>query len=308
MPPEPSPALSGSEVAWGDREPAHATHRLDVNTTTRNTRRIDGWMLAVDIRLPWRLPKPPGDRPAPAEQGLEDHAPNLRTLGWVPAPIDVVVHVSGETDVRAAQALAAEPGIGRIALLRASPPSSWGDRIERVETVEGFDVVVGTGAPTALEASEAGVAAVLTDHPPQAVPPSVVWASPRGLALALASHHPHATVVATVPGEPLSRGSFVASFPPPIGRVLAGEPDRLGVRWAPVQGDFGGVLVERDGELTVVTDDRRFLAAACLAAGVTLVPHLRGVEPVWEEADRYLAALHRFGLVTAAAVTRPSER
>lgn len=225
-----------------------------------------------------------------------------------PNLIDVVVHVSGETEVRAAQALAAEPGIGRIALLRATPPGSWGSRIERVDTVEGFDVVVGTGAPAALEAAGAGLAVVLADHPPQASPPAVVWASPRGLAFALAGHRPHPNVVVTEPGEPLDRGSFVASFPPPIGRVLAGEPDSLGVRWAPVEGDFGGVLVERDGDLTVITDDRRFLAAACLAAGVTLVPQLRRVQPVWQQTDRYLAAIHRFGLVTAAAVTPPAER
>ncbi len=222
--------------------------------------------------------------------------------------IDVVVHVSGETEARAAQALAAEPGIGRIALLRTSPPGSWGDRIERVEKVDGFDVVVGTGAPTALEATEAGLPVVLTDHPPQATPPAVVWASPRGLALALAGGDPDAVVVVTVPGQPLSRGSFAAPFPPPIGRVLAGRPDALGVRRAPVEGEFGGVLVERGGELTVVTDDRRFLAAACLAAGVVLIPDVDGIVPVWCRADRYLAAVHRFGLVTAAAVTPPSER
>ena len=226
----------------------------------------------------------------------------------MPSTIDVVVHVSGETEIRAAQALAAEPGIGRIALLRATPPPSWGDRIRRVETVEGFTVVIGTGAPAASEAAAAGLPAVLTDHPPQTTAPAVVWASPTGLALALAADNPDATVVVTEPGPPLARGEVTAAFPPPVGRVVADGIDHLGVRRAPVDGEFGGVLVEQDGRITAVVDDRRFLAAACLAAGVAIISHVDDVTPVWRRAQRYLAAVHRFGLVTAEAVTPPPAR
>ncbi len=226
----------------------------------------------------------------------------------VPASIDVVVHVSGETEVRAAQALAAESGIGRIALLRATPPPSWGDRIERAEQVDGFTVVVGIGARAAEEAAQAGIPAVLADHPPHTAPPAVVWASPAGLALALADERPSTDVVVTEPGEPLGRGPFTAVFPPPLGRVYAAERDHLGVRRAPVEGDFGGVLVETADTVTVVVDDRRFLAAACLAAGVALLPSAPEIVAVWERRDRYLAAVCRFGLVIAEAVSRPPER
>lgn len=209
--------------------------------------------------------------------------------------VDTLLGVSGAriaidgTDkirMRVASALLADHRVDQIGLIGRTPPAVWGDRAAGIDSADGWDVVVGTSQPGAAEVTVAAGGAVS-------------WAGPSGLARCLGIRiGGTARLAGTVQGERIE-GSARFAFPPPLG-WLAGELID-GVHHCPVQGSLAAVMAANDeGRSLVVLDEREFLDAALLAAGVILAADgHRG--PVWEAADRYLEVITDFGLVLAAA-------
>lgn len=188
--------------------------------------------------------------------------------------------------MRVASALLADHRVDQVGLIGREPPSVWGDRATAVASADGWDVVVGTSQPGALEVTVADGGAVS-------------WAGPSGLARCLGIRiGGTARLAGTVQGEPIE-GSARFGFPPPLG-WLGGELVD-GVHHCPVQGSVAAVMAANDdGRSLVVLDDQEFLDAALLAAGVILAAD-RHRGPVWDSADRFLEVIRDFGLVLADA-------
>lgn len=186
--------------------------------------------------------------------------------------------------MRVASALLADHRVDQIGLIGRTPPSAWGDRAVAIDSADGWDVVVGLSRNDSAEVSVAGGG-------------TVSWAGPSGLARCLGMQlGGDVRLAGTVRGEPIE-GTARFAFPPPIG-WLGGELVD-GVYHCPVQGSLAAVMAQaEDGHSLVVLDDREFLDAALLAAGVILaVEGHRG--PVWDAAHRYLDLIEDFGLVSA---------
>ena len=216
---------------------------------------------------------------------------------WVPdaepITVDTLPPVSGAriaidgTDkirMRVASALLADHRVHQVGLIGRTPPAVWGDRAVAIESADGWDVAVGVSHPGAVEVTVAD-----GGH--------VSWAGPSGLVRCLGLRLGGTPRLAgTVPGDPIE-GSARFAFPPPLG-WLGGEAVD-GIHHCPVQGSLAAVMaVGDDGRSLVVLDDREFLDASLLAAGVILAANgHRG--PVWEDADGYLEVIEDFGLVLA---------
>jgi hypothetical protein len=188
--------------------------------------------------------------------------------------------------MRVASALLADHRVDQVGLIGRTPPAVWGDRAVAIDAADGWDVVVGLSQPgsTEVTVAEGG---------------GVSWAGPSGLARCLGIRAGgDARLAGTVKGDPID-GSARFAFPPPLG-WLGGEPVD-GIHHCPVQGSLAAVMaVSEDGWSLVVLDEKDFLDAALLAAGVILAAEgHRG--PVWEDADRYLDVIEDFGLVLADA-------
>lgn len=152
-----------------------------------------------------------------------------------------------------------------------------------IDDPAGWDVVVGTTAP--------GVPAV-TPGPGG----DVAWAGPTGLVRSLAARlGENARLAGTVPGEPRDGPERIA-FPAPLG-WLGGEM-LDGVVHCPVRGSLAAVRADDGVESLAVIDDREFMDAATLAAGVLLaVGGHRG--SVWEVAADYVSLVEDLGLILA---------
>lgn len=188
--------------------------------------------------------------------------------------------------MRVASALLADHRVDQVGLIGRTPPAVWGDRAVAIDAADGWNVVVGMTQPGVAEVSVAAGGAVS-------------WAGPSGLARCLGARLGDTPRLAgTVKGEPI-RGSARFGFPPPIG-WLGGELVD-GIHHCPVQGSLAAVMAVADGgRALVVLDEREFLDAGLLAAGVILAADgHRG--PVWEAAGRYLEVIEDFGLVIADA-------
>ena len=186
--------------------------------------------------------------------------------------------------MRVASALAADHRIERVGLIGRQPPSAWGDRTVAITSALGWDVAVGV--------TETGVPQVSVG-----AGGDVEWAGPTGLARALGFRlGTDAVLAGTVEGEPIaSEPRF--GFPPPLGWLGGAAID--GIHHCPTRGTVAAVMAVADGNRAlVVLDDRLFLDAALLAAGVLLAAD--GHQgPVWTAAERYLDLIGDLGLVLA---------
>lgn len=221
----------------------------------------------------------------------------------------VAVVVRSELEARAAAALAGHPSVETVGMIGRHPSPAWRGRIVEAEGAAGFPIVVGVDSE---EAADQGAVAVVPaagrrDHG------VVTHAGLDGLTRALAvrlggSGHagPGELLVRTVATRPAparrARASNVA-FPSPLG-LLAVDGSSDAIALAPVEGPWAGVSAEVGGRRLVVVDDRRFLLAACLAAGAFVAEEVGAGRPtpVWERADVYLAALAQLGVPPAAPI------
>lgn len=196
----------------------------------------------------------------------------------------VVVDGSDPIRLRAVSALLADHRVDRIGIVGASPPSSWGDRVARVASPEGFGIVVG------LTPSDSQVS--VTAGPDG----TVSWAGPTGLTRSLGTQLEDAALAATVPGSPLRDGPRFG-FPSPIGWLHGRDSD--GINQCPHASDLAAVMaVTANGRSLAIVDNQAFLDACSLAAGVVVA--LQGHRgPVWDIADAYLDTAVSMGLVVA---------
>ena len=196
----------------------------------------------------------------------------------------VVVDGSDPIRLRAVSALLADHRVDRIGIVGANPPASWGDRVARVGSADGFDVSVGLTPSTGQVSVTAG---------PDG---DVSWAGPTGLTRSLGTRLEGADLAATVPGHALRDGPRFG-FPAPIGWLHGRESD--GINQCPHTADVAGVMaVTGSGRSLAIVDQQAFLDACALAGGVVLaIAGHRG--PVWEVAEAYLDAIRSMGLVVA---------
>jgi hypothetical protein len=176
--------------------------------------------------------------------------------------------------------------------------------LERVETPEGFDVIVGRTAAAVELAARVGAAAVTAAEVASSPVPTVAGASLVGLALALATRLERSgsdvlRVGFAHPGGPAT-GNLVLHFPPPVGRLRGSLvlDDPFRVVGARTKETWGAALVETNTGDQALVDDYIFLASVCLAAAVCLVPPA-GIVKVWDAPSAYLSKAEQMGLVAA---------
>ena len=202
----------------------------------------------------------------------------------------VTVAVDGRDPIRlrAVSALLADHRIDRLGILGASPPKSWGERVERLAVAGGWDIVVGldpVGDQLSVTPAAGG---------------DVSWAGPTGLTRTLGRQVGDCQLAATVPGDPLKDGPRFG-FPSPIGWLRGASSN--GIHHCPHASTVAGVMaVTADGHSLAIVDEQEFLDACALAAGIILASQGRS-GPVWENPDAYLDAVTSMGLVVA---DRPS--
>ncbi len=189
--------------------------------------------------------------------------------------------------MRAAYALAGHPEIGDVGLVGTAPPNSWKERIRKVGSSEGFDVVLSGKSRPGVSVYRGGGS---HSH-------AVTDASPAGLARALLRRVEDGVALVAMPGIAPRRGQPV-HFPEPVGKILVGE-DYDGVPMGRCDPPWAGAAAVSLAKTVAVIDDHRYLAAACLAAGALIVP--MGPGPVWERAGAYIDACEELGLVVAEA-------
>ena len=212
----------------------------------------------------------------------------------------VLVLADHDRDLRIAHVLRSEPSVERVSFLGA-PSSSV---IEKVETPEGFDLVVSPGPEAFGVAAEIGAAALSAAEIDVSPVPAVVGASLLGLGLAMAARlESQGTAVTRVsvarPG-PNGSGAVKVLFPPPVGSLSGVELVELPVKVieATAPPGWASVLVEGNGTRQAVVDDHRFLTTIALAAGIALVPPA-GIVRVWDSPQTYLSRAEMMGLVAA---------
>jgi len=233
----------------------------------------------------------------------------------------IALDPTSEVGLKAGRLLLGEESLETLGILDR-PVDTREPRVERITSLEGFDVVV-TDDPDIEIGYEALAAAV----------PLVVWVDgdgfdagaatvpvltganlATGIARALAAREapsqPTATVVAwTEPGKPLRNGEPV-TFPDPVGPRWGMVRHREGTRTevvVPIAGDWAGAVVRTtlDGTTRIlgIADDATHLEALALAAGAMVLangPHPAGGLTPEHVADAYVLAALRAGLDIAS--------
>ncbi len=205
----------------------------------------------------------------------------------------VLIAVEGEVTMRAAQSLAAQPGVDQISLLAPAKSASF----PTVERATGYDLIVGRAVAAEVGAKE-GIPAVVEGT--LEVQPGMYHASIAGLAMSLAVGVDGVeTVAVATPGEPQGRRHLV--FPSPIDARNAVE-DRVDgheVLVANGAGPLASAMVLGADRHRVIVDDHHFLAGIALAAAaaVALTDPPEEPVPVWTRAGDYLRLAVEMGLV-----------
>lgn len=200
--------------------------------------------------------------------------------------------VTGDTSVRAAHSLEADPSVDKIVVV--GPARSKSFRV--VEDATDCDLLVGSGPEAPAQARRHGVPMIWDgDEPAEGV---AVWgASPVGLALALAAREPDPRLVAVAHPEIDGEGTTrMTRFPDPLGKLgvrdvqLDGRPVAL----ARSSNEFAACLAVGAGRRVTIVDQGAFLSGVSLAAGIASDPG-----PVWDSALAYLETVVAMGLVMA---------
>jgi len=208
--------------------------------------------------------------------------------------VRVGVLVTGDTAVRAAHSLAAHPGIDEVVVI--GPATSKTFKV--VDSAEGCDLLVGTGASAPRRARDLG-APLLWDGATAEEGVAVFGASPEGLALAVAARETDPQLVALAHPDRTGGNDHKAPFPQPVGRVAVRDATFAGRRVAVGQSpnEFAATLTVGASRKVTIVDDAAFLSGVALAAGASIVED----EPVavWDSALTYLRNATEMGLVMA---------
>lgn len=209
----------------------------------------------------------------------------------------VGVLVTGDTAVRAAHSLQADPSVDDVVVIGPATSKNF----EVVDTAEGCNYLVGTGSSAPAVARQHRVP-LLWDGD-SAEDGCAVWgASPSGLTLAIADREADPQLVAVAhPDLPAGSGR-TARFPDPVGRVDVADAvyggRHLAVGRSPNQ--FAASLAIGAGRRVTIVDDGAFLAGIALGAAIAAVAD--SPAPVWERSLPYLQAATAMGLVMAEDV------
>ena len=206
----------------------------------------------------------------------------------------VGVLVTGDIAVRAAHSLAAHPEVDEVVVI--GPARSKSFRV--IESADGCDFLIGTGADAPERAVGLGVSLVWDGETPAAG--VAVWgANPSGLTLALAERESDPRLVAVAHPDFEEGSDHVARFPDPVGQLQVVDGSYAGHRLASAASpnQFAAALAIGAERRVTVVDDGAFMAGITLAAGVTIADETQ--KPVWNAALPYLQAVTTMGLVMA---------
>ena len=208
--------------------------------------------------------------------------------------------VTGDISVRAAHSLAAHTTVAEVVVIGPARSKNF----EVVDSVEGCDLLVGSGDVAITKARGTGVPLVWDgDSPQKGV---AVWgANPKGLTLALASRETDPRLVAEAHPDNETGNGTPIRFPDPVGRIPASNEiyEGLPLALAKSTSEFAACLVESSARRVTVVDDAGFLSGVALAAAVDVAAGGDAAEtPVWESSLAYLQAATDMGLVMAEDV------
>lgn len=202
--------------------------------------------------------------------------------------------MSGESTVRAAHSLAADPGVDSIVII--GPASSQFYPV--VDDPGQCDLLVVSGADAPSRFADSGVPMVWDGDSPEAG--VTVWgASPAGLALALASREDQEADAYLAHPDMAEGRDTRARFPEPVGtvgvaQILFGGRRLLAGRCT---GEYAAVMASGGARRVAMVDDAAFMTGVALAAGVLVAGE--DPKPVWADALGYLTAAAGMGLVMA---------
>lgn len=207
----------------------------------------------------------------------------------------VGVLVGGETSVRAAHSLSADPGVDELVVL--GPAKSQNFKV--VSSPAGLDVLVGSGPRAPVEARKHGLP-LIWDGTEQTEGVHTWGASVIGLTAAISKRHRSPEVIAVAhPNLPAGTGPSVR-FARPVGATQTNElvADRTSMFAGKSYNDYAACLVTTKRRRFTVVDRADFLSGIALAAGIAAF----GKEPqaVWASALKYLETAAGMGMVMAA--------
>lgn len=199
--------------------------------------------------------------------------------------------MTGDVAVRAAHSLSAHPTVEEVVVI--GPAKSKNFKV--VDTAEGCDLLIGTGASAPEQAARLGVPLIWDGE--SAADGVAVWgANPSGLTLALAARETDPQLVAIAQPGAAGGSDHVARFPDPIGVLDVADTTYAGQRLAVGRSpnDFCACLAVGAARKVTIVDDGAFLAGIALAAGIAVE-----AGPVWDSALPYLQTAMAMGLVMA---------
>jgi hypothetical protein len=210
--------------------------------------------------------------------------------------VKVGVLIGGETSVRAAHSLSADPLVDELVVI--GPATSHNFKV--VQSAAGLDVLVGSGSRAPAEARRHQTPLVWDgNHSADGV---AIWgASLLGIAAAIARRHRNATMVAAAHPDAAQASGVSVRFARPVGATQVDEVplDGTSVALGKSYNDYAACLVATRKRQITVVDRAVFIQGIALAAGVAVF----GDEPrpVWDEALRYLETATGMGLQMAQA-------
>ena len=208
--------------------------------------------------------------------------------------VGILVH--GDTAVRAAHSLSANPSVDDVVVIGPARSKNF----EVVPDARGCDVLIGSGAGAPDHAREHELP-LIWDGETAEVGVGVYGASPQGLVLALADREPDPRIVAIAhPDLEVADGHGVR-FPDPVGTLAVSDSIYGGKRLATAQStdQFAACLAVGGKRSVTIVDDAAFMSGIALAAGFHVLNETPG--PVWNHALAYLNAATEMGLVMGAA-------
>lgn len=208
----------------------------------------------------------------------------------------VGVLIGGETSVRAAHSLSADPLVDELVVL--GPATSHNFRV--VQSAAGLDVLVGSGPQAPTEARKHNLPLIWDGNEPS--DGVAIWgASLIGLAAAIAKRQRNTTVVAAAHPDAVQASGASIRFAKPVGATQVDliPLDGISVGLGKSYNDYAACLVTTKKRQITVVDRALFIQGIALAAGLAVFGN--GLRPVWDEPLKYLETATGMGLQMAQA-------
>lgn len=208
----------------------------------------------------------------------------------------VGVLIGGEASVRAAHSLSADPLVDELVVLGPAKSNNF----KVVQSAEGLDVLVGSGARAPSEARKHKLPLIWDgDHASEGV--SIWGASVVGLAAAIARRQRNPIVIAAAHPDASQGSGPAVRFAKPVGATQVTELalDGISVGLGKSYNKYAGCLVTTKKRQITVVDRALFLSGVALAAGLGV---FNGeARAVWDQPLKFLDTAAGMGLVMAEA-------